>query len=91
MWISPECSPTQTGNRLTTISVKLSWVLPDSVIRAILRALPIKRTREIMRIRDTMARRSLEIVEEKQALLEKGDSALAHQVGEGRDIMSICR
>ena len=37
-----------------------------------------------------MDRRSREIVAEKKALLAKGDAALAHEVGEGKDIMSIC-
>ena len=44
-----------------------------------------------MSIYDTMERRSREIIVEKKALLAKGDAALAHEVGEGKDIMSICR
>ena len=35
--------------------------------------------------------RSVKIFNEKKALLEKGDDALKHQIGEGRDIMSILR
>ena len=44
-----------------------------------------------MSIYDTMERRSREIIMEKKTLLAKGDAALAHEVGEGKDIMSICR
>ena len=44
-----------------------------------------------MKISDTMARRSREIIAEKKAALAKGDDALAHEVGEGKDIMSTCR
>ena len=44
-----------------------------------------------MSIYGTMERRSREIIMEKKALLAKGDAALAHEVGEGKDIMSICR
>ena len=69
---------------------KLSWVLSDSVIRAILRIMPYRPARDIMRITDTMARRSKEIVEEKKEALARGDACLAHEVGEGKDIMSIC-
>ena len=42
-----------------------------------------------MRLSDTVERRSREIVEEKRALLEKGDSAMELALGEGKDIMSI--
>ena len=44
-----------------------------------------------MSIYGTMERRSREIIMEKKALLAKGDAALAHEVGEGKDIMSILR
>ena len=44
-----------------------------------------------MNIRDTMERHSKEIIAEKKAALAKGDAALALEVGEGKDIMSICR
>ena len=72
------------------VAEKLSWVLSDSVIRAILRITPYRPVQDIMRITDTMARRSKEIVEEKKGALARGDACLAHEVGEGKDIMSIC-
>ena len=38
-----------------------------------------------------MENRSREIIAEKKAQLKRGDAALAHEIGEGKDIMSICR
>ena len=60
-------------------------------MRALFRVLPYKRLGEVMRISDTITRRSQEIIDEKKAALAKGDAGLAHEVGEGKDIMSICR
>ena len=50
----------------------LSKYLSDSTIRRLLRAVPYKRFNDVMRISDTMARRSQEIVSEKKAALAKG-------------------
>ncbi|TBU21584.1 cytochrome P450 [Dichomitus squalens] len=44
---------------------------------------------EVKRFIDTMHRRSVEIYRGKLRALELGDEAVARQVGEGRDIMSI--
>ena len=38
-----------------------------------------------------MTQRSQKIIDEKKAALAKGDAGLAHEIGEGKDIMSICR
>ena len=70
---------------------ELSWYLPVPAIRALLRKTPRPTIKKIIGISDTMARRSREIVAEKKALLQQGDEALAHEVGEGKDIMSILR
>ena len=70
---------------------KLSWYLPDTLSRTLLRLSSNKRLSKLMSIYDTMERRSREIIVEKKALLAKGDAALEHEVGEGKDIMSICR
>ncbi|EJF62016.1 cytochrome P450 [Dichomitus squalens LYAD-421 SS1] len=69
---------------------KASYILSASQIRGLLRRYPHKDVRHIMQISDTMRRRSQEIIEEKKAALRKGDEALLHQVGEGKDLMSIC-
>ena len=70
---------------------ELTRFLPDNVIRTILRRAAHADTRRMMEISDTMMRRSKEIIDEKKDALSKGDEALAHQVGEGKDIMSILR
>ncbi len=53
--------------------------------------LPSDTIQELRRISDTMHERSVRIYKEKKEALEKGDEALRHQIGEGRDIMSILR
>ena len=86
------CSPVL--NRypyLEVIIEKVSYFLSDSQIRLLLRMFPQKDVRHIMQISDTMRRRSQEIIEEKKAALREGNEALSHQVGEGKDLMSICR
>ncbi|OJT02010.1 Cytochrome P450 3A24 [Trametes pubescens] len=46
-------------------------------------------SQHMMRISDTLAARSLDIVNEKKQVLQHGDAALKQQVGEGKDIMSV--
>ncbi len=48
----------------------------------------IQRAREIADLLNTTAE---QILAEKREALAKGDEALMHQVGEGKDIMSILR
>ena len=43
-----------------------------------------------MRISDIMQRRSQEIISERKEALLQGDQAMLAQVGEGKDLMSIC-
>ena len=52
---------------------------------------PQKSVQKMKHIVDTMYDRSKEIYETKRALIESGDDAMLHQVGEGRDVMSILR
>ncbi len=59
--------------------------------RRVVELLPNKRVQRLKDISDIMHERSVLIFNEKKAALEKGDDALKHQVGEGRDIMSILR
>lgn len=44
----------------------------------------------LVRISDTVREHSQKIIDEKKTALKKGDDALSHDVGEGKDIMSIC-
>ncbi|KAI0696775.1 cytochrome P450 [Cerioporus squamosus] len=59
--------------------------------RRIVEMIPSKSVQRLKNISDIMHERSVLIVEEKKAALEKGDAVLRHQVGEGREIMSILR
>ncbi|KAI0763487.1 cytochrome P450 [Trametes elegans] len=72
------------------------WTLPYLVHigtpafrRRLMRWLPMERLHKLQGVVDTMHRRATEIYVEKKARLEKGDEALLHQVGEGKDLMSI--
>ncbi|KAI0696779.1 cytochrome P450 [Cerioporus squamosus] len=62
---------------------------PASLRRRIVEMIPSKPIQRLKDISDIMHERSVLIFNEKKAALEKGDDALKHQVGEGRDIMSI--
>ncbi|KAI8974184.1 cytochrome P450 [Trametes punicea] len=67
----------------------LSRVFPEWAIRRMLWAIPHRDVQRMMEISDTMARRSREMIEPKRAALRKGDEALAQNIGEGKDIMSL--
>ncbi|KAM5537055.1 hypothetical protein V8D89_009201 [Ganoderma adspersum] len=62
---------------------------PAAFRRWVVERTPLDYVQQMRRITDTMHDRSVKIFNEKKALLEKGDDALKHQIGEGRDIMSI--
>ncbi|EIM84937.1 cytochrome P450 [Stereum hirsutum FP-91666 SS1] len=51
--------------------------------------IPFKRLHRLIELSDIMDKKSKEILNSKKVALEKGDDAVIHQVGEGRDIMSI--
>lgn len=53
--------------------------------------IPFKRLHRLIELSDIMDKKSKEILNSKKVALEKGDDAVIHQVGEGRDIMSILR
>lgn len=65
--------------------------MSDPMLRRFLSAFPNKNLRQIMEISNTMHKRSQEIIDEKKAALRKGDDAMLHTIGEGKDLMSICR
>lgn len=62
---------------------------PPSFRRWIAQNAPIKRLNRITRLADVMEEMSREILNSKKVALEKGDDAIMHQAGEGKDIMSI--
>ncbi|EJF59817.1 cytochrome P450 [Dichomitus squalens LYAD-421 SS1] len=62
---------------------------PPAFRRWLLDMFPHKGVQQLKSIVDVMHERSLEIFQLKKQALEQGDEAVAHQVGEGKDIMSI--
>nr|A0A2R4SBW0.1 RecName: Full=Ganoderic acid synthetase CYP5150L8; AltName: Full=Cytochrome P450 monooxygenase CYP5150L8 [Ganoderma lucidum]AVZ44872.1 ganoderic acid Z synthetase CYP5150L8 [Ganoderma lucidum] len=64
--------------------------IPKWLMRRVLRlAVPFPHVLRLLRISETMQKRSSEIIQQKKTALQKGDKALIHQVGEGKDIMSV--
>ncbi|PIL34527.1 cytochrome P450 [Ganoderma sinense ZZ0214-1] len=68
----------------------LSHYMSDTHMRRFLSIFPSKELRGLIQISGTIWRRSREIVEEKKDALHKGGDAMLQEVGEGKDIMSIC-
>ena len=85
--------------RPTTLEIEFGRVLlpimeylgPAWFRRWLVNLIPHEGAQKMKHIVDTMYDRSKEIYEEKKALIESGDDAVLHQVGEGRDVMSILR
>ncbi|KAM5541911.1 hypothetical protein V8D89_004221 [Ganoderma adspersum] len=67
----------------------IDYLGPAWFRRWLVNLLPQKSAQKMKHIVDTMYERSKEIYEGKKALIESGDDAMLHQVGEGRDVMSI--
>lgn len=63
--------------------------VPLSIRRALAPYLPIPNLGKMRSIVEAMDTQSTNIFNNKRNALEKGDEAVMHQVGEGRDIMSI--
>ena len=63
--------------------------IPSSIRRAVAPYLPIPQWGKMLNIVDAMDTQSTSIFHGKRQALEKGDEAVALQIGEGRDIMSI--
>ena len=86
------CSPVASRVRLLGRAIQtLSYWLSEQNIKRVLRLVPSRPLRQLLDISDTMQRRSEEIIRERKEAMAKGDAALLAQVGEGKDIMSICR
>ncbi|CDO71925.1 hypothetical protein BN946_scf184940.g72 [Trametes cinnabarina] len=61
----------------------------SSFRRKIVKMLPFAVAQRMIEISDALAAQSTKLVNDKRAALAQGDEALKHQVGEGKDIMSI--
>ena len=57
--------------------------------RRVLELIPHKQVQKLKNIVDIMSNRASQIYDEKKRGLQAGDEAVLHQVGEGKDIMSI--
>ncbi|KAJ3555363.1 hypothetical protein NM688_g2618 [Phlebia brevispora] len=57
--------------------------------RAVARLLPHKKIQEIRRVVETLETNCKEVYESKMTALEKGDDTVTHQIGEGKDILSV--
>ncbi len=88
LWCSPQLARSVVLRGLFPIAIKLG---PASFRRWIVERTPIENVQQLRRISDVMHNRSVQIFNEKKAMLESGDDAIKHQIGEGRDIMSILR
>nr|VWO94959.1 Cytochrome P450 monooxygenase CYP52X1 [Ganoderma boninense] len=69
---------------------QFSWIFSDAALLWLLSLIPSEDMRRMLKITDTMREHSQRIIDEKKAALKKGNDALKHAVGEGKDIMSIC-
>ena len=57
--------------------------------RRVVELVPLEHVQRLRYISDVMYEQSVKIFDEKKAALKRGDEALKHEIGEGRDIMSI--
>ncbi|KAF8957107.1 cytochrome P450 [Flammula alnicola] len=83
--------PTLSKMRVATalLLVPLSRIGPPEFRRFVIDILPWKNLRELRDIVDVLYNTSVENFESKKKALAEGDEALANQIGQGKDIMSI--
>ena len=64
-------------------------LIPERWLEPLGWMVPLPGLREMMRSSRTLKQKSMEIFQQKKTALSQGDEALAMQVGEGKDIMSV--
>ncbi len=69
----------------------LPYLGPSWFRRAILDLVPSKTIQKAKEVTDVVNKRSEELVNAKKAALAKGEKDVTHQVGEGKDVLSILR
>ena len=57
--------------------------------RAVSNFVPTRDMKEMRSIVQTLAAKTREIYYGKKSALEKGDASVVHQIGEGKDILSV--
>ncbi|KAF8966256.1 cytochrome P450 [Flammula alnicola] len=73
----------------TYLLAPLSKIGTPKFQRFVIDILPWKNLHEVRDVVDVLHNTSVEIFESKKKALVEGDEALAHQIGQGKDIMSI--
>ncbi|KAI0928018.1 hypothetical protein AcW2_004165 [Taiwanofungus camphoratus] len=73
------------ARQLTPVLVKLG---PPAFRRRVMEWTPNAHVQKLLSIVDTMDAKSRGILRAKKAALKQGDSAVVHQVGDGKDLMS---
>ncbi|KAI1793787.1 cytochrome P450 [Ganoderma leucocontextum] len=68
----------------------LTYICSDAFIKRALGLIPHQELKHLLHLSDTIREHSLRIIEERKAALSKGDNARLQEVGEGKDIMSVC-
>jgi hypothetical protein len=63
--------------------------IPPSLGSQLVSYVPLANVQKLRKVVEKMDQQSRQIYYEKRTALEKGDEAVAQQVGEGKDIMSI--
>ncbi|KAF8968283.1 cytochrome P450 [Flammula alnicola] len=83
--------PTASKMRIASalLLVPLSRIGPPKFRRFVVDILPWKDLHAVRNIVDVLYNTSVEIFESKKKALSEGDEALANQIGQGKDIMSI--
>lgn len=90
---------TNTSHRPTTMQLnilrRIVPYLPDIgspwFKRKLVEMFPSKNVQKLLYITDLVHEKAVGIYQEKKRMIEQGDEALKHKVGEGKDLMSILR
>ena len=88
LYTSPQVAK---GISLFILSRHLRWFGTKALHRRIVELYPTANVQRLKDIADILHERSVLIFNEKKAALQAGDDALKHQIGEGRDVMSVLR
>ncbi len=84
------CSPTLFSLSIYRMLIPFVGNLgPASFRRKVLDIWPNPNVQKMKNLVDTLHRQAVKIVGSKKAAIEKGDEAVLHQRGEGKDIMTI--
>ncbi|KAI0046935.1 cytochrome P450 [Auriscalpium vulgare] len=81
--------PSISGIMLWCMNFHRVSMLPASFLRGVASWLPWQSLHRVIGIVDVMSAHAKAVFEDKKYLLDKGDVETVHQIGEGRDIISI--